>query len=133
MHIVIRTDTDQYQRIYCNIGLLLAAPRMFYGRQRLVRSEVLQHSYLGARLVVSTRDKIECEMQLVFTSQLLHAALAGPGKGWITGGHSECQWYHLISLLLFVLHDRVETCTYQYTLPLSINWSVNGCLVCLQM
>lgn len=65
MHTVISTDTDQYQRIYCNIGLALSAPSLFDGIQRPVRSEVLQHCYFGAQLTVSASDKIECEMRLV--------------------------------------------------------------------
>lgn len=74
MHIVISTDTDQYQRIFCNIGLVLPAPSMFDGRQRLVRSEELQHCYSSAQLVVSTRGKIECEMRLVLLPVYLPAA-----------------------------------------------------------
>lgn len=74
MHIVISTDTDQYQRICCNIELVLPAPSMFDGRQRLVRSEELQHCYFGAQLVVGTSDKIECEMQLVLLAVYLPAA-----------------------------------------------------------
>lgn len=65
MHIMISTDTDQYQRIYCNIGLVLPAPSLLDGTQRLVRSEMLQHYYLGAQPAVGASDKIEREMRLV--------------------------------------------------------------------
>lgn len=59
---MISTDTDQYQRIYCNIGLALPVPSSFDGIQR---SEALQHCYFGAQLTVGASDKIECEMRLV--------------------------------------------------------------------
>lgn len=151
MHIVISTDTDQYQRIHCNIGLVLPAPSTFDGRQRLVRSEELQHCCSGAQLVVSASDKIECEMRLVLLRVYLPAAAStshGEGdvikcflftsylhlqKGWMPGQQSGCHSCHLISLPLFILHCRMETRTYQCTLPLSINWSVNGSFICLQM
>lgn len=107
MHVVISTDTDQYQRIYCNIGLVLPAPSMLDERQRLVRSEELQHCYFGAQFVVSTSDKIECEMRLVLLPVYLPAAASTSNwagnviqcfpslhlylqKAWITGRHNEC-------------------------------------------
>lgn len=65
MHTVISTNTDQYQRLYCNIGLALPAPSSFDGTQRRVRSEALQHCYFGAQLTVGVSDKIKCEMRLV--------------------------------------------------------------------
>lgn len=63
----IGPDTDQYQRIYCNICVRVARAHtdVFDRLHRLVRSEALQHGCFGTRLTVSTCDKIECEMLLV--------------------------------------------------------------------
>lgn len=54
MHTVISTDTDQYERIYCNICGHIAYPwcDLFDGIHRLIRSEALQHYCIGTQLAV---------------------------------------------------------------------------------
>lgn len=72
LNVMISTDTDQYQRIYCNICGRIAQPQcdVFDRAHRLVRSEALQHRCIGTQPTVSTSDEIECEMQLVLLALL---------------------------------------------------------------
>lgn len=65
-NIVISTDTDQYQGIYCNISAHIAQPwcDLFDRIHRLVRSEALQHRGIGTQLAVSTSDKLNVKCSL---------------------------------------------------------------------
>lgn len=65
-NIMISTDTDQYQGIYCNISAHIAQPwcDLFDRIHRLVRSEALQHRGIGTQLAVSTSDKLNVKCSL---------------------------------------------------------------------
>lgn len=71
-HIVISADTDQYERIYCNICGHIAQPQcdVFDRVHRPGRSEALQYHCIDTQFAVSTSDEIECEMLLVLLARL---------------------------------------------------------------